>query len=156
MDKRLPEHIVAGVKDTNKRMDWNKPADREYALVSETWREVVARRRRCQEIRDKLAAGDVRSVNDLATYNLDISRFVEEVIANCEGTELLRSFYKVIRTISVLDPACGSGAFLFAALNILERLYDTCLVRMQAFVDDLDRSGEKHSPEKFKDFRLTL
>jgi hypothetical protein len=29
-----------------------------------------------------------------------------------------------------------SGAFLFAALNILERLYDSCLVRMQAFVDD--------------------
>src|SRR5437870_9125188 len=27
---------------------------------------------------------------------------------------------------------------------------------MQAFVDDLDRSGEKHSPEKYKDFRLTL
>src|ERR1035437_11069756 len=27
---------------------------------------------------------------------------------------------------------------------------------MQAFVDDLDRSGEKHSPEKFKDFRVTL
>ena len=68
----------------------------------------------------------------------------------------MRAFYKAIRTISVLDPACGSGAFLFAALNILERLYDTCLVRMQAFVDDLDRSGEKHSPEKFKDFRETL
>src|SRR5207302_9058067 len=51
---------------------------------------------------------------------------------------------------------CGSGAFLFAALNILERLYDTCLVRMQAFVDDLDRSGEKHSPEKYSDFRETL
>jgi hypothetical protein len=29
-------------------------------------------------------------------------------------------------------------------------------VRMQAFVDDLDRSGEKHSPEQFKDFRETL
>ena len=75
---------------------------------------------------------------------------------NSEGPELLRAFYKAIRSISVLDPACGSGAFLFAALTILEGLYDSCLVRMQAFVDDLDRSGEKHSPEKFKDFRQTL
>jgi hypothetical protein len=47
------------------------------------------------------------------------------VIANCEGPELLRAFYEAIRSISVLDPTCGSGAFLFAALNLLERLYDT-------------------------------
>ncbi len=137
----------------SKRGEWNKPAEPEYALPTETWREVVARRTRCEEIRNKLAAGEIRSINDLITYNLDIRRFAEEVIANCEGPELLRAFYKAIRSISVLDPACGSGAFLFAALNILERLYDTCLVRMQAFVDELDRSGEKHSPEKFKDFR---
>lgn len=156
MDKELPPHIVAGLNDDTKRIDWNKPADPAYALATETWREVVARRKQCQETRDKLMAGNICSINDLVTYNLDISRFVEEVIANCEGTELLRAFYKAIRTISVLDPACGSGAFLFAALNILERLYDTCLVRMQAFVDDLDRSDEKHRPEKYKDFRLTL
>jgi hypothetical protein len=156
MDKQLPQRIAAGVIDVSKRGEWNKPADPGYALPTETWRELVARRTRCQEIRQKLAAGEVRSVNDLITYNIDVRRFAEEVIANCEGPGLLRAFYKAIRTISVLDPACGSGAFLFAALNLLERLYDTCLVRMQAFVDDLDRSGEKHSPEKFKDFRETL
>jgi methylase of polypeptide subunit release factors len=33
----------------------------------------------------------------------------------------------------VLDPTCGSGAFLFAALNILEPLYETCLQRMEEF-----------------------
>ena len=33
----------------------------------------------------------------------------------------------------MLDPTCGSGAFLFAALNILEPLYETCIDRMQAF-----------------------
>ncbi len=156
MEGELPKHIAAGLNDVSKRRDWNKPADSEYALATETWREVVARRNHCEEIRKKLASGEIRSINDLVTYNLDICRFAEEVIANCEGPELLRAFYKAIRSISVLDPACGSGAFLFAALNILERLYDTCLVRMQAFMDDLDRSGEKHSPEKFKDFRQTL
>jgi hypothetical protein len=155
-DAQLPERVAAGLNNVSKRGDWNKPAEPEYALPTETWREVVARRARCEETRQKLAAGEIRSINDLITYNLDIRRFAEEVIASCEGPELLRAFYKAIRTISVLDPACGSGAFLFAALNILERLYDTCLVRMQAFVDDLDRSGEKHSPEKFKDFRQTL
>src|SRR5439155_21975307 len=82
--------------------------------------------------------------------------FPVQIIVNCVGPELLRAFYKAICSISILDPACVSGAFLFAALSILERLYDSCLVRMQAFVDDLDRSAEKHSPEKFKDFRQTL
>ena len=56
----------------------------------------------------------------------------------------------------ILDPTCGSGAFLFAALNILEPLYEACLDRMEAFVEDLDRSGEKHRPEKFTDFRKVL
>jgi hypothetical protein len=58
--------------------------------------------------------------------------------------------------VTILDPACGSGAFLFASLNILEPLYDACLDRMEAFVEDLERSGEKHSPEKFSDFRRVL
>ncbi|MGC2743659.1 MAG: DNA methyltransferase, partial [Candidatus Angelobacter sp.] len=155
-DKDLPQHIAAALKDVSKRGDWNKPAELEYALPTETWREALARRARSDEVRGKLAAYEIRSINDLITYNLDILRFAEEVIANAEGPELLRAFYKAVRSVSVLDPACGSGAFLFAALNILEQLYDTCLVRMQAFVDDLDRSGQKHSPEKFKDFRETL
>jgi hypothetical protein len=152
----LPKQIAAGLQDVSKRDDWNKTAELGHALASETWREVIARRARAEEIRNKLAAGEICCINDLVTYNLDIRRFAEEVIGNCEGPELLRAFYKAIRSISILDPACGSGAFLFAALSILERLYDTCLVRMQAFVDDLDRSGEKHSQEKFKDFRDTL
>ena len=101
-------------------------------------------------------AGEIQSINDLVTYNLDIQRFAEEVISNAEGPDLVWAFYKAVEKLSVLDPTCGSGAFLFAALNILEKLYDTCLVRMQAFVDDLDRSGEKHSPKKFEHFRLKL
>ena len=154
--KELPSSIAAGLGDVHKRGDWNNEADLGYGLATETWREVISRRRRCEELRKKVKSGEIRCVNDLVTFNLDIRRFAEEVIANCEGPELLRAFFKAIRSISVLDPTCGSGAFLFAALTILEQLYDTCLARMQAFVDDLDRSGEKHNPEKFKDFRQTL
>jgi hypothetical protein len=95
-------------------------------LPTETWREHVARRTLCEEIRKKLVAGEIRCIIDLIIYNLDIRRFAEAVIANSEGPELLRAFHKAIRSISVLDPACGSGAFLFATLNILEQLYDRC------------------------------
>jgi hypothetical protein len=156
LDKQLPQEIAAGITDLSRRDEWNRPATGDFALRAETWREVITRRTRYEEIRQKLAAGEITSVHDLVKYNLDVTRFLEEVIASCEGPDLLRAFHKAIRNISVLDPTCGSGAFLFAALNILQRLYDACLVRMQAFVDDLDRSGERNTSEKFRDFRRTL
>jgi hypothetical protein len=162
VDRELPINIMQGMADVTKRSAWNNTATSEIGLPTETWRDVVARRERCIEIRRKLVAGGIRDINDLITYNLDVRRFAEEVIANSEGPELLRAFYTAIaggnanQAISVLDPACGSGAFLFAALNILALLYDACLTRMQAFIDDLDRSNQKHSPEKYSDFRKIL
>jgi len=152
----LPGEIAKGIDDVSKREGWNEPADAEYALPTETWREHVARRQRCLEIIDRLTRGKICRINDLITYNLDIRQFAEDAITECEGPELLRAFYQAISKVTVLDPTCGSGAFLFAALNILEPLYDACLDRMQGFVDDLARSGERHRPEKFSDFRRAL
>ncbi|MCI0488523.1 MAG: Eco57I restriction-modification methylase domain-containing protein, partial [Blastocatellia bacterium] len=152
----LPDEVAAGLKDVSRRSEWNKPAAEEYALPTEIWREVVARRTRYEEICDKLVSGEVQDINELITYNLDIRQFAQDVIQNSEGPELLRAFWKAIENVTVLDPTCGSGAFLFAALNILEPLYEACLDRMQIFVDELERSGEKHHPEKFSDFRKVL
>jgi hypothetical protein len=152
----LPAEIEAGIEDVSKRGSWNRLAEADFSLPTELWREHVARRQRCLKIRDKLAKGEVHEINDLITYNLDIRQFAQDVIEQCEGPELLRAFYKAISQISVLDPTCGSGAFLFAALNILEPLYDACFLRMRGFVEDLDRSEEKSRPEKFSDFRKIL
>ncbi len=152
----LPPEIAAGIDDVTQRTQWNKPAPQEYALPTEIWREVVARRRRYAEVRAKLAAGDICDINDLVTYNLDMRQFAQDVIQQCEGPELLRAFYRAIEQVTVLDPTCGSGAFLFAALNILEPLYDACLERMQGFLDDLARAEDTPHPQKMRDFRETL
>ena len=165
----LPPEIAEGVDNVGRRENWNNPADPKFALPTETWREHVARRSRCLEIRDKVMAGLVHQINDLITYNLDIRQFAQDAVLECEGPELLRAFYRCLAGhipkqsnetyqsgISVLDPTCGSGAFLFAALNVLEPLYEACLERMQAFVEDLERSGEKSSPRKFEDFKTVL
>ena len=152
----LPPAVAKGIDDVAKRGGWNRPASDDYGLPTETWREHVARRQRCLELRKKLAAGEVHEVNDLVTYNLNIRQFAEDAITQCEGPGPLRGFLHAIRDVTVLDPACGSGAFLFAALSILHPLYEACLDRMQAFVEDLDRSGERHSPKKFEDFRAVL
>ena len=149
----LPDEIAAGIDDISKRGGWNKPAPDDYALPTETWREVVARRQRYAEIRAKLAAGEVREINDLITLNLDVEQFAADVIAQSEGPELLRAFWHAMRDVSVLDPTCGSGAFLFAALKVLEPLYTACLEGMQGFLDDLERTERPHHPGALRDFR---
>ena len=154
--RELPPEIAAGLKDVSKRGSWNKAAPSGYALPTETWREHVARRQHYEEIRAKLAADEVTSINDLITYNLDIEKFAQDVIAGSEGPELIRAFWKAITQVSILDPTCGSGAFLFAALNILEPIYTACLEAMQGFLDDLKRSERRHRPEKLSDFGKVL
>jgi len=160
----FPADIAAGIKDIPKRAGWNKSAPEPFGLPTETWREHVARRERCLDLRRKLAAGDVSTVNDLVTFNLDIRQFAGDVIDQSEGPDLLRAVWKAVESVTVLDPTCGSGAFLFAALNILEPLYEACLDRMGGFLDSLARDtaaaaegkGRAPAPDTFADFRRIL
>jgi hypothetical protein len=158
VDIELPTEIAAGIEDVSQRGSWNKPAADGFALPTETWREYVARRKRCWSLRQKLAAGEVTQINDLITYNLDIRQFAQDVITSCESSDLLKALYQAIEQVSVLDPTCGSGAFLFAALNILEPLYTACLERMQGFVDedDLRLSQEPEAKPRYEYFRKVL
>lgn len=157
----LPSDIADGL-DTSKpnlierRKHWNMPAPLKYALPTEIWREVIARRKRYEEVRAKLQAGEIRSINDFITYNLDIRQFAQDVIENCEGPELLVAFWKAIESVTVLDPTCGSGAFLFAALNILDPLYEACLERMRFFIEEWGENGKKNHPNYHKLFTGTL
>jgi len=154
VDFPLPADIAAGVADVAQRSGWNRQAAEGYALPTETWREHVARRTRCLDVRARLAAGEVHQIDDLITLNLNMRQFAQDAITFCEGSDLLRAFFEAIRTVTVLDPTCGSGAFLFAALNILEPLYEACLERMRGFVGDADRT--KATMGRYADFRLVL
>ncbi len=152
----LPKNIADGIKDVGKRGDWNKVATQETGLPTETWREVVARRQRYDEIVTKLTAGKVNDINELVTLNLDIERFALDVIEQAEGSDLVKAFWEGVTKISVLDPTCGSGAFLFAALEILKPIYDACLTAMAGFVEDIDRSGEDPRKKKLEWARTAL
>lgn len=157
VDLIIPPAIAAGLDDVTKRGGWNRPADPDYALPTETWREYIARRQRYEEVWTKLVDGEVTDVNDLITLNLNVVQFAEDVIDSCEGRDLLAALYDAIKSVTVLDPTCGSGAFLFAALTILEPLYDACLDRMHAFIAEPDpATGEMPSRAKYSDFRDTL
>jgi hypothetical protein len=126
----LPSPITAGLNDPFRRSEWNRPAPAAFALPTETWREVVARRQRYQAIRAKLEVGEIHCINDFITYNLDMCQFAQDIIETCEEPGLLQAFYESIAHLTVLDPTCGSGAFLLAALDILEPLYTACFDRL--------------------------
>ena len=161
-ESELPDFVQTGMRDPRARMHDKRfnlgqaPAGDPIRLVTETWREYMYRRRRCLEVREKLQKGEVHQINDLITLNLDIWQFARDVIVNAEGPELLRAFWHAIEKVTVLDPTCGSGAFLFAALRILETLYSDCLERMERFVEDLAATPGKHHPEQYSDFRKVL
>jgi hypothetical protein len=151
----LPDNIAAGVDDFARRGDWNKTALREYGLPTEIWREVVARRERYAAIHAKAANGEIARIEDFITHNLDIRQFARDVIQYAESPDLVRAFWKGISAIKILDPACGSGAFLFAALNIQYDLYDACLERMEQFVASAPDSGSGRG-QLYSDFRTVL
>jgi len=136
-----------------KRKCWNRTADADKALPTEIWREVIERRRRYLEVRRKLVAGEVTAINDLITYNLDIRQFAQDVLHEHESGDLVWAFYDAIQHVTVLDPTCGSGAFLFAALGILQPLYEECLQRMAEFREQAKNEGK---PKRWQQFQPIL
>ena len=173
VDEDYPPEIEAGL-DTQapdlleRRKPWNKPAAPSHALPTEIWRETICRHSRTREVLTKLEAGEVHTVADLVTYNLNIRQFAQDVIERCTDPALLRAFWvalagrlprksneKFRHGLSVLDPTCGSGAFLFAALQILKPLYQACLTAMSGLMADEAISGRPLG-DKWKDIDETV
>ena len=103
-------------------------------LPTETEREYLARQQRFESILRDFEDGKITAINDIITYNLDIEQLALDFIHGIQDAEVLRDFYfSGLRGITVLDPTCGSGAFLFAALKVLFPLYAACVKKMEEF-----------------------
>lgn len=166
----LPDFVQAGRRDPKARMFdrcynlgealFQTATGERGTLPTETWREYVDRRNRCLEVRERLSSGAVQGIDDLITLNLDIRQFMQDLIDRCDSPVLLRAVWHAVvgrvpershehfrHGIAILDPTCGSGAFLFAALNILEPVYEACLDRMEGFNEDAAKLGRPADPE---------
>ena len=115
------------------RKDWNSRTPEQWGLPTEIWRESIERMQRALDIRYKIENGEITSINDFITYNLDIRTFAHDLLAGAADHLFIKHFYQALKDVTILDPTCGSGAFLFAAMNILEPLYEVCIDRMQEF-----------------------
>lgn len=144
----LPGNIALGLNTTqpkllSRRKDWNTCTPGPLALPTEIWRETIERLQRCEDVIEKIDRGGIHEINDFITYNLDIRRFTQDLLERTDDHLLVAYFYHALQQVTILDPTCGSGAFLFAALNILEPLYETCISRMEEF--------NQKDPHLFKD-----
>lgn len=135
---KIPENISRGI-DTSvpnlleRRSDWNTKTSELFALPTEIWRETIERLQRCDSILSKIQNGEITHINDFITYNLDVRSFVYDLLHSTDDHLLILNFCSALQSVTILDPTCGSGAFLFAAMNILEPLYEVCIERMQEF-----------------------
>ena len=140
--ERIPENIAVGLDVSaprllERRRDWNSRTPEPWALPTEIWRETIERLQRCDELLAKINGGEIQSVNDFITYNLDIRQFAVDIINSPKATQsFVCRFYDALRSVTILDPTCGSGAFLFAAMNILEPLYYDCITALEAIPAD--------------------
>ncbi len=137
----IPQEIAVGIDTTKpnlleRRSHWNEKTPEDFALPTEIWRETIERLQRYQSIRAKIEQGEITEINDFITYNLDIRQFVQDLLAQTADHLLVKHFYAQLRKVTILDPTCGSGAFLFAGLNILEPLYEACIDRMQKWQEE--------------------
>lgn len=134
--QRIPADIAVGI-DTSKpdllerRKQWNRPTADQFALPTEIWRETIERLQRCDTLIEKISSGAITHINDFITLNLDIRSFTYDLLSQTTDHRLVANFYHALQNVTILDPTCGSGAFLFAAMSILEPLYEVCILRMQ-------------------------
>jgi len=128
----------------------------EHHLPGETEREYQIRQTRYTHLKTMLLSGAITSIQAFITHNLDITCFAQDVLQSCEDPALLRSFYESLAHITILDPTCGTGAFLFAALNLITPLYAACLTRMGSMVTDATTSSDRVSQTDIALFHTIL
>ena len=69
-----------------------------------------------------------------------------------EARQVLRGFLHTLATTRVLDPACGTGNFLYVALELMKRLEGEVLAALEDLGEDAPKlalSGETVDPSQF-------
>lgn len=69
-----------------------------------------------------------------------------------EACKAVRDFHHKLATVRVLDPACGTGNFLYVSLELMKRLEGEVLEALESLGDDEARllfEGETVSPRQF-------
>ena len=102
----------------------------ELALPGERWCDVTHRRERCARLRGLLSDGSRGwKIDDGISENLDMREMLADYLVLLSTADECDKAFNVLQSLTVCDPTVGSGAFLFAALEVLDPLYGAVLGR---------------------------
>lgn len=101
-------------------------------LHHETEREYQQRRMRHRQLYTRLRTGAITDVGELITHNLKLEQIAIDMIVTASQAEIVARSYHILTHMTILDPTCGTGAFLLASLRVLQPLYTACLSRLHA------------------------
>ena len=105
----------------------DQKSDQHVGLPGETWWETRERLEYLDTLRDQISHGSLKSVNDLVSANVDIDLLAADVVDALDSSDDVLKAWNILSDLKVVDPTCGSGAFLFAALNHLQQIYSAVL-----------------------------
>ena len=107
-----------------------EPPGEELALPGERWCDVVHRRDRYKRQVEMLSDRSREwSIDDAITENLALPELLRAYMSQLSDADECQRAFEVLRSLTVCDPTVGSGAFLFAAIDVLEPLYSEVLAR---------------------------
>jgi hypothetical protein len=152
----LPPQVARGLPDPSLRDLWNTTASPDAGLPSETWREVVCRRSHFENFTRAAQAGEVASAEALIRWNLDLRKLILDFVEGDATPESIATLLKTLQGLAVLDPTCGSGAFLFSALNLIQEVYEACLTRMESFLAEAEGGERAIDPAIHRAFQSEL
>jgi len=134
----VDEPLPSGFPATGSAMAGNElagqPASPKYGLPGESWAECLDRIDSQRRLRATVNSGEIKSSNAAVTANVNLIALATDLLRDTNSADVLEVAYEVLINLTVLDPACGSGAFLFAALDLLVVLYRTCVESMEQYL----------------------
>jgi hypothetical protein len=141
LDVSMPEEVQKADRDKAGLLEEFGAAN--LALPGERWREALDRREYFDWLKTHLEGGTVEETNSAVTLNLDLQALAVDWIASLTAPDHVAMAYSILIGLRILDPTCGSGAFLFAALDVLDELYEAVLDRAERLVEAGEDTGNQ-------------
>lgn len=105
------------------------PIAAEQRDARETGLEYELRQSHVDQVRSAYPPGSAISPDECIRLNLDLPALVQDWLQAAPEEVVLRVWRRLQR-LRVLDPTCGDGAFLLAALHVLEPVWEAVLRRL--------------------------
>ena len=121
-------------------------ASNDLGLPGERWREVLERRGKVLWLEQHLSSHQNLNVDELISSNLDLLTFTLDNLNDIDDPKELTQIWGCLTDIRVIDPTCGSGAFLFAALHLLSAVYAKLVEKLHKVYEQGPSSNQILSP----------